>query len=84
MRSRSYATLNSAWGNGESALEQKLFWQVFERCLDRFPDACARVFFKREVIGEETEEICRTENITTGNCWVILYRARVPGGKLVW
>jgi len=66
-----------AWANPESAFEQKRFWEVFERCLDRLPGAGARVFFKREVIGEETEEICRAENITASNCAVILHRARI-------
>jgi RNA polymerase sigma-70 factor (ECF subfamily) len=66
-----------AWGNPESAFEQKRFWEVFERCLDRLPGAGARVFFKREVMGEDTEEICRAESISTSNCWVILHRARV-------
>ena len=66
-----------AWSNPESAFEQKRFWEVFERCLDRLPGAGSRVFFKREVLGEETEEICRSESITAANCWVILHRARI-------
>jgi len=66
-----------AWSHPESAFEQKRFWEVFERCLDRLPGAGPRVFLKREVLGEETEEICRAEGITTNNCWVILHRARI-------
>jgi RNA polymerase sigma-70 factor (ECF subfamily) len=66
-----------SWSNPEAALEQKRFWEVFERCLDRLPGAGPRVFFKREVLGEETEDICRSEGITASNCWVILHRARI-------
>ncbi len=66
-----------AWSDPESALEQRRFWEAFERCLDRLPPAGGRVFFKREVMGEDTEAICKAERITASNCWVILHRARL-------
>lgn len=66
-----------AWGNPEAALEQRRFWETFERCLERLPARGGRVFFKREVMGEDTDDICRDEGITTSNCWVILHRARI-------
>jgi RNA polymerase sigma-70 factor (ECF subfamily) len=66
-----------AWSNPEAALEQSRFWQVFEKCLARLPAAAGRVFFKREVLGEETEEICGAEGITANNCWVMLHRSRI-------
>ncbi|APV49812.1 hypothetical protein BWI17_09040 [Betaproteobacteria bacterium GR16-43] len=66
-----------SWGNPEAAFEQRRFWEVFERCLDGLPAAGGRVFFKREVMGEETEAICKAERITPSNCWVILHRARL-------
>jgi RNA polymerase sigma-70 factor (ECF subfamily) len=67
----------SPWGNPEAAFEQARFWQVFQGCLDRLPAAAGRVFFKREIAGEETEAICKDEHITASNCWVILHRARL-------
>jgi RNA polymerase sigma-70 factor (ECF subfamily) len=66
-----------AWSDPESALEQRRFWEAFERCLDRLPAAGGRVFFKREVLGEDTETICKGEAITPTNCWVILHRSRL-------
>ena len=66
-----------SWGNPEAALDQRRFWETFERCLDRLPATGARVFFKREVMGEDTPVICEAEGITEGNCWVILHRARL-------
>jgi RNA polymerase sigma-70 factor (ECF subfamily) len=66
-----------SWGDPEAAFEQGRFWQVFERCLDRLPGAAGRVFFKREVMGDETDDICRAEGISASNCWVILHRARI-------
>ncbi len=65
------------WPNPDEALEQKEFFEVFERCMDKLPKAASRVFFKREVMGVETDEICKEEAITSSNCWVILHRARV-------
>ena len=66
-----------AWGDPEAALDQKRFWEAFERCLDKLPGAGGRVFYKREILGEDTEDICKAEAITSSNCWVILHRARI-------
>ncbi len=66
-----------AWSNPEAALDQRRFWEAFERCLARLPQAGSRVFFKREVLGEDTEAICKDEGITASNCWVILHRSRL-------
>jgi RNA polymerase sigma-70 factor (ECF subfamily) len=67
----------AAWANPEASLEQRRFWEAFERCLDALPAAAGRVFFKREILGEDTEAICKDERITPSNCWVILHRARL-------
>jgi RNA polymerase sigma-70 factor (ECF subfamily) len=66
-----------AWGDPEAALDQKRFWEAFERCLDKLPGASGRVFYKREILGDETDDICKAESITSSNCWVILHRARI-------
>lgn len=66
-----------AWADPEAALDQSRFWSAFESCLARLPSTASRVFFKREVLGEATEAICRDESITASNCWVILHRARL-------
>jgi RNA polymerase sigma-70 factor, ECF subfamily len=66
-----------AWNDPGAALEQRRFWEAFERCLDRLPKAGGRVFFKREILGEDTDIICREEEITASNCWVILHRSRL-------
>jgi RNA polymerase sigma-70 factor (ECF subfamily) len=63
-----WRTPPQTWSDPEAALEQ---------CLDRLPPAGGRVFFKREVLGEDTEAICKAERITASNCWVILHRARL-------
>jgi RNA polymerase sigma-70 factor, ECF subfamily len=67
----------AVWTLPDAAHEQKEFFAAFERCMDKLPAATARVFFQREVLGEETESICKDQGITSSNCWVMLHRARV-------
>jgi RNA polymerase sigma-70 factor (ECF subfamily) len=66
-----------AWADPEAAFEQRRFWEALEGCLGRLPGGAQRVFFKREVLGEETDTICKEEGISPSNCWVILHRARL-------
>jgi len=65
------------WGDPDAALEQKDFFRVMEICLERLPAKTARIFMMREWLELDTEEICKELKISTSNCWVILYRARV-------
>ena len=48
----------SDWPSPDGALEQRQFFESFERCLDKLPPTAARVFFQREVMGVDTEDIC--------------------------
>ena len=66
-----------AWANPEQALSQSKFFEVLERCMEGLPKNTARVFTMREVMGSDTDEICRELSITANNCWVLLYRARM-------
>jgi len=65
------------WANPEQSFEQKRFWEVFDQCAERLPKKAARVFSMRELMGMETEDICQELGITSTNCWVLLYRARM-------
>jgi RNA polymerase sigma-70 factor (ECF subfamily) len=67
----------SHWGDPEQTLNQKRFFEVLERCVERLPPNTARVFKMREIMGMETEEICAAVGITPTNCMVILHRARM-------
>ena len=66
-----------SWGNPERSLEDKRFWEVFDLCSKQLPAQIARVFYMREFMGLETDEICKELSITATNCWVMLYRARM-------
>ena len=67
----------AAWANPEQALTQSQFFEVLEGCLEGLPKVTARVFTLREVMGVSTEEICKEFGITSNNCWVLIYRARM-------
>lgn len=66
-----------AWGDPESMLDQKRFWTDFLLCLEQLSPSHARIFHLRELEGLSTDRICKELNISSTNCWVMLYRARL-------
>ncbi len=67
----------AGWGNPEQSYSSQQFWLVFEACLTRLPQNTARIFMMREMLGLETDEICKELSISPTNCWVVLHRARM-------
>lgn len=67
----------AAWNDPHASFEQKRFWEVFDACIGGLPDRPARVFGMRELLGLETDDICKELGISTSNCWVLLHRARM-------
>ena len=67
----------SFWEEPDRQLEQRRFFDALEVCLQTLPVATARAFTMREIFGMETEDICRELRISSSNCWVMLYRARM-------
>jgi RNA polymerase sigma-70 factor (TIGR02943 family) len=65
------------WGDPEEALARAQFFDVLQGCLDKLPSGQARLFMMREWLELDTDEICRELSITSGNCWVMLHRARM-------
>lgn len=65
------------WGDPAKTLEQKRFMETLANCNDELPERLAQVFTLREVSGLTTEEICAELGITSNNCNVMLYRARM-------
>jgi RNA polymerase sigma-70 factor, ECF subfamily len=72
-----WAEAPADWGDPQKSLENKRFHDVFEACMALLPEKIARVFMMREFLGLETDEICKELSISTSNCWVVLYRARM-------
>ncbi len=65
------------WGDPEKSFENQRFWAVFDTCLNRLPAGTARVFMMREMLGLETDEICKELSMSSNHCWVVLHRARM-------
>ena len=72
-----WATPPAEWGDPESALSRREFFDMLDFCLEKLPPNTARVFMMREVMELDTDEICKELTITANNLWVILYRARM-------
>jgi RNA polymerase sigma-70 factor (ECF subfamily) len=65
------------WSADPSQLvEQKEFWEIFNRCLSQLPPRLAEAFALREIDGLSSEEVCAILNVTSNNLWVMLHRAR--------
>jgi RNA polymerase sigma-70 factor (ECF subfamily) len=67
----------ATWQHPEKALEQSQFFDVLQACIDRLPARMGRVFMMREWLDAEVADICTELGITSSNCGVMLYRARM-------
>jgi len=65
------------WGDPEATLSRSQFFEVLQTCLDRLPAGLARIFMMREWLEYETGQICKELGITSTNCFVMLFRARM-------
>jgi RNA polymerase sigma-70 factor, ECF subfamily len=66
------------WNSDPQRLyDQKEFLEVFHKCLSELPGRQKSAFVLREIIGENTNEICKNLDVSTTNCWVLLHRARM-------
>jgi len=66
-----------AWSSPEQSFENSQFWGAFDECMDNLPETTARAFYLREIGGLDTDDICKELGISSSNCWVMLYRARM-------
>lgn len=66
-----------AWTSPEQSFENGQFWEAFDECMDNLPEMTARAFYLREIGGLDTDDICKELGISSSNCWVMLYRARM-------
>jgi RNA polymerase sigma-70 factor, ECF subfamily len=72
-----FAEAPEEWASPERSLEERRFFEALERCLQALPKNTASAFTMRELMGLETEEICKELGVSASNCWVMLYRARM-------
>jgi len=72
-----FAEAPGEWASPDRSLEERRFFEALERCLQALPKSTATAFTMRELLGLETEEICKELGISPSNCWVMLHRARL-------
>lgn len=56
--------------------EQREFMTDLDRAINRLPEAAGTAFRMREIEGYSTQEITDKLNITSGNLWVLIHRAK--------
>jgi RNA polymerase sigma-70 factor (ECF subfamily) len=71
------ASMPLEWGDPAASLERTQFFDVLQVCVDQLPASLGRVFMMREWLDYDTAEICKELGITSTNCFVMLYRARM-------
>ncbi len=71
-----FAELPADWGNPEQEIQQRQFFDILEACTQHLPAAQARLFLMREWLELDSEEICKTLDLTPTNLYVQLHRAR--------
>jgi RNA polymerase sigma-70 factor (ECF subfamily) len=65
------------WDNrADAAVEQKEFWEIFDRCVSKLPPILYGAFSLREIEELSTKEICKELDITSTNLLVRMHRAR--------
>ena len=65
------------WGDPETCLARREFFEILEACMEHLPAAQGRVFMMREWLELDSKEICKSLAISSTNLWVILHRARL-------
>jgi len=66
------------WGSDPAALlEQRDFWDIFQKCFGGLPSSLAETFMLRELEQCEPGEVCANLEISESNLWVRLHRARI-------
>ncbi len=64
-------------GDPRAALETEEFWAAFHVCLGRLPVRLADAFTLRELEGLAAEQVCAALDVSRGNLWVLMHRARL-------
>ncbi|SPE20036.1 putative ecf-family RNA polymerase sigma factor transcription regulator protein [Burkholderiales bacterium] len=65
------------WGDPEANMSRGEFFAVLQACIDQLPAPLGRIFLLREWLEFDTSEICKEMKVTSTNCFVMLYRARL-------
>lgn len=72
----SLAGASRAEDDPATAEARRRFWEACQAHLDRMPAQAARAFMLSEVLGHDSDDVCRTLGITNANLWTTLHRTR--------
>lgn len=61
----------------DSYLESKEFYAILGKCKKKLKEIQMAVFTLKYLENQDSEEICKTLNITTANYWVLIHRAKL-------
>jgi RNA polymerase sigma-70 factor (ECF subfamily) len=64
-------------GDPRGQMENREFWEVFQKCLGALPSSMAATFLLREVDQADSPEICEAMGLSPTNLWTRLHRARL-------
>ncbi len=67
---------DSAGNDPVEVTEQREFLTVLDDALTNLPEAASKAFRMREIQGYSTDEIASELNISRGNLWVLIHRAK--------
>lgn len=74
----SWAEAPRAWhDNPEQLCNSEQFQQVLESCISNLPEKQQLVFHMRDMVGEDSETVCKSCDITATHLHVLLHRARL-------
>ena len=60
----------------DTATQRAEMMTLLDEAVDRLPESMGKAYRMREIQGRSTEEITKTLNITKGNLWVLIHRAK--------
>ncbi len=67
-----------AWKeNPEELCESEQFQKTLQGCISKLPEKQQIIFQMRELIGEDTDTICKEADITSTHLHVLIHRARL-------
>jgi RNA polymerase sigma-70 factor (TIGR02943 family) len=70
------AEAQAPWADPQERLSSRQFMTELDRCLKTLPSRQARAFIMRNVLEQETPQICDELGITANGLFVTLHRAR--------
>ena len=63
--------------NADTKVNRNEFYKILQQCIQKMPPKLAPIFMAKFLDNEDSETICKENNISSSNYWVIIHRAKV-------